>query len=179
MRDFLLDRVGASLCPIAPDAKQDVDLLRLQEVGDDRRVLGTARASQYRSTQVMNVLNETLVHHRGLQPRVGIESGIPVADAQHATDTIVVSEFQISRSNDVVQSRREAAAGHKRGSGLRWVKEDLLTGSRFLEGKIVRLGPLLADVPPHTHPNRVIGKHDAPLGCQRRRDRAGSQRGDD
>jgi hypothetical protein len=37
--DLLLDSMGATLCPVAADAEQDVDFARLHEVHHDRRLL--------------------------------------------------------------------------------------------------------------------------------------------
>ena len=55
---FLEDRRGPALGAVAADAEEDVDLLSLEGVDDDRRLLVPARAAQDGAAQVVDVLEE-------------------------------------------------------------------------------------------------------------------------
>ena len=64
---FLVDRMGAALCPIATQAEQDVDSMIHQRVHHHRRLLRPTGCTKDGPTQLVNRVHETLIQPHRVQ----------------------------------------------------------------------------------------------------------------
>ena len=136
---LLTQRMRTALRAVAAHAKQNIDPMGLQKVGHHGGRLAAARTAQHGATQFVDRFDKLLAQHDRLQTRLGIQSQIAVADTEHTTHAVVFSEFIKHRANHVVQSRRQAAAGHDRSRRLLRPKENVLPRSGHLEGQRISI----------------------------------------
>ena len=93
-------------------------------------VLASARAAQDGAAQVVDLIDEGRSELDELEARVGVEPHVAVADAQHSRHQVVVGQLGVDRADDVVQARREPAAGDDGRGGRSGIEEDLARAGR-------------------------------------------------
>ena len=123
----------AALCAVASDAKKDIDSQFFQEIDHCRRILRAARGAQNRAAFSMNILDH---FHRQWNRRLAVllvETQISVPNTQNIFHAVVHVQFQENRTNDVVQSGTQSAAGHNGRLGVLGIEKDFFPGPGFFE----------------------------------------------
>ena len=127
---------GAPLRAVAAHAEKELNVRPLKEIDHHRRVFRPAAGAEHRSALLMDMID----HSKG-QPnrRLGlgrIKSLIAVANAPDLRHAVVEVQFDIDRTDDVVQSRTETAAGDDRRFRSARVEEDVLSGPSLFHQEV-------------------------------------------
>src|SRR4051812_34433392 len=90
-----------------------------------------------------------------LTPVFRIERAIAVAQPEDGLYAVAIEQLQVERTNDIVQTGRQPAAGHDRGARVAWTEVDLGSRPGLLQAGpfLLRRPDLLLDAQPD--PQRI------------------------
>ena len=142
---FSQDRLSAALRAVTANHEENVDLASYQVVHRDTDVYRSARGIQLGAAFLVNILDElgSKRDRFGAAPR--IKPLIATNESEDLAYAITVMKFQNERTDDVIQSGAQAAAGDDACTRVLRIEEKALARAGNFEQKLLRHGNVGVD----------------------------------